>query len=136
MDVVEWRTREIHYEFAYYYTQTTKWVAYNDTHMARNTAADDRTDTQKTEMAETFDEFEVEYREEPEHREVVHEDSECVIIADHTGHEINEWAAEFDVDREDLRSTFRAIADQKMDEQDAHKLFSHADPVVFDKLED
>lgn len=103
--------------------------------MTQNTATDDRTDAQKVEMARTFAEYESEYRGEPKHREVVFEDDDCVIIADHTGYEINEWADTFDVDRSELRSTFRALADQKMDEQEAHDVFSHADPVVFDKFE-
>jgi hypothetical protein len=103
--------------------------------MSQDTTADDRSDRMKIEMAQTFDEYEYEYRNEPEHREIVYEDDQVVVIADHTGHEINEWASEFGVDRSELRSTFRALADQLMDSQEAHQLFSHADPVVFDKLE-
>jgi len=103
--------------------------------MKQNTDADARTDSQKINMAETFVEFEAEYRDDPDHREVVFEDDDCVIIADHTGHEINDWANLFDADREDLRQTFRALAEQKMSEQDAHEAFSYSDPVVFDKLE-
>ena len=102
--------------------------------MSQNTDADVRTDSQKTEMAESFEEFEAEYRTE-DHWTIVHEDEDCVIVADHTGHEINEWADLFDVDREELRQTFRALAEQKISEQDAHEAFSHSDPVVFDKFE-
>jgi len=103
--------------------------------MSQDNTADDRTDEIKITMAKTFEEFEYEYRNEPEHREIVYEDDQCVVIADHTGHEINEWASEFGVDRSELRSTFRALADQLMDDQEAHEIFSYADPVVFDKLE-
>jgi len=56
--------------------------------MEQNTDADARTDSMKINMAETFKEFEAVYRNDPEHREVVFEDGDCVIIADHTGHEI------------------------------------------------
>lgn len=104
--------------------------------MTDATDADDaRTERMKMEMAEAFTEFEAEYRDEPKHREVVYEDDDCVIIADHTGHELNEWASEFDTDRDDLRETFRSLADQKMTEQTAHAVFSYADPIVFDKFE-
>lgn len=102
--------------------------------MANQTTVDDRTDTQKIEMAQFFDEERAEY-ENSDGYTIIHEDDECAIVADHTGHEINEWAKRFDADREDLRSTFRALADQKMGEKDAHEAFSHSDPVVFDKLE-
>lgn len=101
-----------------------------------NDAIDVRTDSQKIEMAEAFETYEAEYREEDEHRTVVYEDDDCVIIADHTGHEVNEWADDFGVDRSELLSTFRTLADQKMNKSDAHEAFSHSDPVVFDKFED
>lgn len=105
--------------------------------MARESQTEDvRTDSQKRTMAETFDEYEAEYRNDEAHGIIVHEDDECVIYADHTGHEINEWANEFDVEREELRQTFRALAEQKMGEKDAHEAFSHFDPVVFDKFDE
>lgn len=103
--------------------------------MARNKATDERTDNQKIKMATWFDEHRVEY-EESDQYDIVYEDEDCVVVADHTGHEINEWASKFDGDRETLRSSFRWLADQKMDAQEAHEVFSHADPVVFDKLVD
>ena len=103
--------------------------------MAQNTTADDRTDPQKIKMARFFAEERAEY-EDVDGYTIVYEDDETAIVADHTGHEINEWARQFDVSREDLRSTFRALADQKMDEREAHEAFSYSDPVVFDKLED
>jgi len=102
--------------------------------MAQNTADDDRTDKQKIKMARFFDEERAEY-EDSDSYTIVFEDDEAVIVADHTGHEINEWASRLDADREELRSSFRALADQKMGEQDAHEAFSYSDPVVFDKSE-
>lgn len=103
--------------------------------MAQNTdATDARTDSQKNEMAEFFAEERAEY-EGTDGYTIVYEDDEAAVVADHTGHEINEWAERFDADREALRSTFRALAEQKMGEQDAHEAFSYSDPVVFDKLE-
>lgn len=103
--------------------------------MARNTATDDRTDNQKIKMARFFDGERAEYADSDGYT-IVYEDDECAIVADHTGHEINEWASRFGVDREALRSTFRALADQKMGQRDSHEAFSHSDPVVFDKFED
>ena len=115
-------------------TLITMWV-YCLYVMKQNANADARSTETKIEMAETFKEFEDEYRTEPKHREVVYEDDDCVIIADHTGHELNEWANAVAEDRETLRQTFRALADQKMSEQTAHAVFSYADPVVFDKFD-
>jgi hypothetical protein len=103
--------------------------------MAQNTATDARTDNQKIEMATWFDDEESEYRDSDGYT-VVFEDEDCVVVADHTGHEINEWASRFDADREELRASFRALAEQKMGEKDAHEAFSYSDPVVFDRLED
>lgn len=103
--------------------------------MARNATTDVRTDSMKIAMAEHFADYEAEYREEDNHT-VVYEDDECVIVADHTGHELNEWASDYDVDREDLRAFCRQAADSKMGEQDAHEAFSHSDPLVFDRFED
>jgi len=100
--------------------------------MAEDNRADARTDNQKIEMAKEFDEYEQEYRE---NHEVVHEDDEVVIIADHGLNEIDELASRHGANRHELRETFRALADQKMGEQEAHDVFSHADPIVFDKFE-
>jgi len=86
-------------------------------------------------MARFFDDERDEY-EHSDHFSIVYEDDETAIVADHTGHEINEWAIRLDAEREQLRSSFRAIADRKMGERDAHEAFSYADPVVFTKIED
>ena len=102
--------------------------------MSRNTTADERSTSVKVKMAEQFAEERGEYEQSDDYT-IVYEDDDCTIAADHTGHEINEWAALVSDDRETLRSTFRAIADEKMGEQDAHEAFSQSDPVVFDKFE-
>jgi hypothetical protein len=96
---------------------------------------DGRTDTQKLQMAQWFVEEDAEYRDADGYT-IVHEDDQCVIVADHTGDEINEWASQFDADREELRATFRALAESVLGEERAHEWFSYADPVVFDRLED
>ena len=74
---------------------------------ANTTPTDARTDRQKTEMAQWWAEEQTEYRDANGYT-IVDEDAQRVIVADHTGHEINEWASQFDVDREGLRATFRA----------------------------
>ena len=102
--------------------------------MSQNTTADERSTSVKVKMAEHFDEERSEY-EDSDGYTIVYEDDDCTIVSDHTGHEINEWAALVSDTRETLRSTFRAIADEKMGEKDAHEGFSHSDPVVFDKFE-
>lgn len=103
--------------------------------MAQNTAADVRTGDMTTEMAQWFAEERAEY-EESDGYTIVDEDAERVVVADHTGHAINEWASEYDVDREALRATFRALAEGTIGEVEAHEWFSYADPVVFDRVED
>lgn len=99
--------------------------------MAQDTI--DLTDAQTAEMTETFEEYETEYREDDGNSTVVYEDDDLVIIADHSGYEVNEWADEFGADRGALLRMFRAIADEKMDADEAHKRFSYSDAVVFRK---
>lgn len=98
--------------------------------MSYNNNDDIRSESMKIEMAEHFKEFEAEYRTEPRHHEVVYEDDEVVVVADHTGHEINEWASDFNLDRETLSVCFHRLARQKCDYS-----WSVSDPIVFDKLE-
>ena len=98
--------------------------------MKQNTDADARTDSIKVEMAEHFAEFGAEYRTEPEHHEVVYEDDQVIVVADHTGHELNEWANEFDIDRTELSKTMHTLARQVCDYS-----WSVSDPIVFDKME-
>ena len=98
--------------------------------MKQNTKADARTESQKIEMAEHFQEFEAEYRTEPQHHKIVYEDDEVIVVADHTAHELNEWANEFDIDRTELSKTMHTLARQVCDYS-----WSVSDPVVFDKME-
>ena len=101
--------------------------------MAPNETTDDvRTFNQKIEMAEYFEEYEYEYREDPyTNCEVVYEDDDCVIVADHSGHELNEWASDFGFSRRELSQTMHTLARQKTDYS-----WSVADPIVFDKFVD
>jgi len=104
--------------------------------MAQNDAATDaRTDRMKTEMAAHFADEVADYRA-ADHCEIVYEGEEAAVVADHAGHEINEWASEFGVDRSELSATMHDLAEQLMGRQDAHEHFSYSDPVVFDRLED
>jgi hypothetical protein len=99
--------------------------------MAQNTT-DPRTDRQKIEMAQHFDDFEHEYREDPHtDAEVVYEDDQVVVVADHTGQELNEWATDLEIDRSELSEMMHQLARQVCDHD-----WSVSDPVVFDKLED
>jgi len=101
--------------------------------MARNTATDDpRSDELKQAMAQHFEDFEFEYREDRDtHAEVIYEDDEKIVVVDHTGHEINEWANDYDVDREELSMFFHKVA-RDLTGYD----WAVSDPVVFDKFED
>jgi len=91
---------------------------------------DTRSDEMKVEMANHFEAYEAEYRTEPQHHEVVHEDDQVIVVADHTGHELNEWADEFGMDRSELSPLFHGLARQVCDYD-----WSVSDPIVFDKLE-
>jgi hypothetical protein len=99
--------------------------------MTENTN-DPRTDSMKIEMAEHFAEFEADYRDDVNYEgsEVVFEDDQMVIVADHSGHEINEFASDFDVPRRVLSNWFHKVAKRKTD-----RSWSTADPIVFDKPE-
>ena len=100
--------------------------------MKQNTDADARTDSQKIEMAEHFEEFEHEYRHDDDtNAEVVYEDDQVIVVADHTGHELNEWASDFGIDRSELSQTMHTLARQVSDYD-----WSVSDPIVFDKVED
>jgi ATP-dependent Clp protease ATP-binding subunit ClpA len=106
--------------------------------MKQNTDVSDvdpRADYQRIEMTEWFDEERSEYADADGYT-IVYEDDQVAVVADHTGHELNEWAERFGVDRERLRQTMRALAEDVIGEKDAHDAFSYSDPVVFDKFED
>jgi len=99
--------------------------------MAQNTAADARTDSQKITMAQHFAEFEYEYRDGPDtDAEVVYEDDQVVVVADHSGHELNDWASDLGLDRSELSEQMHTLARQLCDYD-----WSVSDPVVFDKVE-
>jgi hypothetical protein len=90
------------------------------------------TDAQKAEMSRHFDALEHEYREsDATDADVVYEDDRFVVVADHTGHELNEWADDFDLDAREfsieMHRRARALCDHN---------WSTDDPVVFEQTED
>jgi hypothetical protein len=92
---------------------------------------DPRSTDLKIAMAEHFESFEHEYRiDENTDAELVYEDDQVIVVADHSGHELNEWASEFDVGRDELSEFFHRQA-RKMTDYD----WGYADPVLFDRLE-
>ena len=105
---------------------------------------DPRSESMKISMAEHFCEFEYEYREDPHtDAEVVYEDDHLIVVADHTGHELNEWVSDFNMTEED-RDAFCAWGHEVARELTGHDwavvdpVVDHdwavVDPVVFDKL--
>jgi len=94
---------------------------------------DPRSEAMKISMAEHFDDFEHEYREDPHtDAEVVHEDDQVIVVADHTGHELNEWVSDFNMTEAD-RDAFYAWNHEVARELTDHD-WAVVDPVVFDKL--
>jgi|APHM01.1.fsa_nt_gi hypothetical protein len=97
----------------------------------QNGAMDVRTNEQKREMAEHFETFEADYRDEDYNRsEVVYEDGDIVVVADHAGYELNEWADHFGIEARDFRHSMHELARRLCDYS-----WSVSDPVVFDKPE-
>jgi predicted transcriptional regulator len=95
------------------------------------TENDPRTDKMKREMANHFEAYEYEYREDEDtDAKVVYEDDQVIVVADQSGHELNEWASDFDVDRTELSEFFHERA-RKLTDYD----WGYSDPVLFDKLE-
>lgn len=90
-----------------------------------HTADDPRSDSMKIEMAQHFDEFEADYRDE-DWCTVVFENDHIVVLADHKGHEFSEWADEFG---DDFSETMHTLAREACDFD-----WSASYPVVFDKL--
>lgn len=85
-------------------------------------------------MAEHFDDYEYEYRRDSStDAEVVYEDEQVIVVADHTGHELIEWAADFNLTKDEFDEFYEWM------HAVAHELTTHTfstyDPVVFDKLE-
>ena len=94
---------------------------------------DPRSEAMRISMAEHFGEFEYEYREDPHTgAEVVHEDDQVIVVADHTGHELNEWVSDFNLTEEDC-DAFCACNLVVARELTDHS-WAVVDPVVFDKL--
>ena len=94
---------------------------------------DPRSESMKISMAEHFCEFEHEYREDPHtDAEVVYEDDQVVVVADHTGHELTEWVSDFNMTEAD-RDAFYTWNHEVARELTDHD-WSVVDPVVFDKL--
>jgi hypothetical protein len=94
---------------------------------------DPRSESMKISMAEHFEDFEHEYREDPHtDAEVVYEDDQVIVVADHTGHELTEWVSDFNMTDEDCDAfcTWNHEVARELTDHD----WSAADPVVFDKL--
>ena len=94
---------------------------------------DPRSESMKISMAEHFGDYEYEYREDPHtDAEVVYEDDRVIVVADHTGHELNEWVSDFNMTEAD-RDAFYTWNHEVARELTDHD-WSVVDPVVFDKL--
>jgi len=96
---------------------------------------DPRSDNMKIKMAEHFESYEVDYRQDDGNQAVVYEDDELLIVADYTGHELSEWAKDFDVSRADLSEFFHDVA-YRRHEGEGHDPWATADPVIFDRFVD
>jgi len=102
--------------------------------MEQNNATmdDPRSESMKISMAEHFDDFEHEYREDPHtDAEVVYEDDQLIVVADRTGHELAEWAADFNMTNEDCGEFWDWNHELARDLTDYDWVVD--DPVVFDK---
>ena len=103
--------------------------------MEQNNATmdDPRSESMKISMAEHFGDYEHEYRHDPHTgAEVVHEDDQVIVVADHTGHELNEWVSDFNMTEEDS-DAFCAWNHEVARELTDHD-WAVVDPVVFEKL--
>ena len=102
--------------------------------VAKDHTDDPRSESMKIQMADHFGEFEYEYREDPyTDAVVVYEDDQVIVVADLTGHELTEWASDFNMTEEDgyaFRAWNREVARELTDHS-----WAVVDPVVFDKLE-
>lgn len=90
---------------------------------------DARPTTVKVSMAEWWETSEQEARD-ADHLEVVHEDSEVIVVADHAGNELREWADALGVDVEALSEWMHDLAGDVTDYD-----WGAADPLVFDRFE-
>jgi hypothetical protein len=121
-------------------TLMSVWVLYVSMEHHNNattgaTLTDPRSEAMKISMAEHFDDFEYEYRQDPHTgAEVVYEDDRVIVVSDHTGHELNEWVSDFNMTEEDS-DAFRGWNHEVARELTDHN-WTAVDPVVFDKLEE
>ena len=93
---------------------------------------DPRSTDLKQEMAAGWEEHEAEYKDNINYEgsEVVYEDEELAIVADHTGHELNEYVKDHEVPRRVVSNWMHEVAREKTDYS-----WEVSDPIVFDKLE-
>jgi hypothetical protein len=99
---------------------------------AADNTDDPRSEAMRISMAEHFEDFEHEYREDPHTgAEVVFEDDQVIVVADHTGHELAEWAADFNMTNEDCGAFWEWSHEVARDLTDHD--WAVVDPVVFDK---
>ncbi len=91
---------------------------------------DPRTDRLKADLAEGWERHEDDYRDgiNYEGSTVVYEDDGIAIVADHTGHELNEYLTGHGIPRRAVSQWMHAVARELTDYD-----WSHADPIVFDK---
>ena len=91
------------------------------------TSEDPRTDKMKRVMSTHFAEWEADYRD-ADWGEVVYEDAEVVVMADHKGYEWSEWSSGYDAQQfsEAMHTLARQVCDYD---------WSVSYPLVFDKLE-
>lgn len=99
-----------------------------------NTTEDPRPDSLKAAMAEGWEEHEDEYRDDMNYEgsEVVYEDEELVIVADHShsGRELDRCVSGHDVPRRVVRNWMLDVAQERADYD-----WSESDALVFAKSE-
>ena len=99
--------------------------------MAQRTAFHDpRTDDLKADLTDGWERYEDDYRDDINYEgsTVVYESDDTVIVADHTGHELNEYLKDHDIPRRAVSQWMHNVARALTDYD-----WSHADPIVFDK---
>jgi hypothetical protein len=115
------------------HTNATTDATLTESLSAVDNTDDPRSESMKISMAEHFGDYEYEYREDPHtDAEVVYEDDRVIVVADHTGHELNEWVSDFNMTEAD-RDAFYTWNHEVARELTDHD-WAVADPVVFDKL--
>ena len=83
------------------HTNATTDATLTESLSAVDNTDDPRSESMKISMAEHFEDFELEYREDPHtDAEVVYEDNQVIVVADHIGHELYERSEERRVGKE------------------------------------